>query len=118
MYVQGTREILYCVHLGFKAAECRSESARKSLTGLNLQRRLRQIHTELIEAINGWAALCFFNQMLVNDFYSQTLQHPFFRNLKLPLTLEDSIKKLNIDTNTITNTNTDTKIKTNTMNGT
>ena len=105
MYVNLTREIIYCVHLTFKIAGSRTVGSEKAFTGPSLRDRLRSIHSELVDSISCWSALCFLNQLLVNRFYSQTLQHPFFRKLTLPQSLEEAIRSTSTNTNTNTYTN-------------
>ena len=106
MYVNLTKQIIYCVHLSFKSAEAKTSNCKLGLTGHSLQGRLRTIHSELVDSIHCWSALCFLNQLLVNRFYSQTLQHPFFRKLTLPQSLDEAIQNANTNTNQNTNTNT------------
>ena len=71
---------------------------KKSQQGPALRSRLKAIHTELVDSVHCWAALCFLNQLLVNKFYSETLKHPFFQKLTLPLSLEEAIRDANANT--------------------
>ena len=112
MYVKLTNQIIYCVHLAFTRAESQTTSCKKSQQGPALRSRLKAIHTELVDSVHCWAALCFLNQLLVNKFYSETLKHPFFQKLTLPLSLEEAIRDANANTmaNATANTNTNTTV--------
>ena len=48
----------------------------------------------MVNEIKGLTALYFLNQKLINEFYENTLKHPYFHQLELPSSLEEVISDL------------------------
>ena len=88
MYSKTSLYIVGLVHLIFLDHQ-RRQSALESNEPRqnNLLRGIRSLQQSLLLNIKSTAALYFLNQKLINHFFQSTLQHPYFQQLKLPLSL-------------------------------
>ena len=71
----------------------------------NKLRKLKILTKNLVSQMKSVAALYFLNQKLINDFFQTTLQHPYFKQLVLPISLEETLTRLTVPRNTVSDDN-------------
>ena len=75
----------------------------------NRLREERRLQHSLLVSIKSTAALYFYNQKLMNQFFQNTLQHPYFQQFKLPLSFNQTLRKLGLGSDHVDKVNLDHK---------
>ena len=104
MYSQLSIYIVHQLHICFLKFQAKHTNQKKTLTPAGYQRQAILLHTTMVNEIKGIIALYFLNQKLINEFYEKTLKHPYFQQMELPFSLEETITEIQ-NTTTQTSTN-------------
>ena len=91
LYIVGLVHLLFLDHQRRQAALENNETRQN-----NLLRKTRSLQKNLLLNIKSTAALYFLNQKLINHFFQSTLQHPYFQQLNLPFSFEQTLSRLGI----------------------
>ena len=96
MYSKLSLYIVTLVHLAFLDCQ-RNQHSLEKISRPNIRiKRIQSLHKKLVSTIKSIAALYFLNQKLINYFFNTTLQHPFFQQLRLPLSFNQTLIKLGL----------------------
>ena len=90
LYIAGITHYIFLDH----QRKCHAlQSREESLAPMHsAQRSLQQ---KLLQNIRITSALFFFNQKLINEFFETTLLHPYYQQLNLPFSFQETISSLN-----------------------
>ena len=94
MYSKLSLHIVHQLHCCFLKFQSKHDKEKKVLTPAGYLRRATILNQNMVNEIKGLTALYFLNQKLINEFYENTLKHPYFHQLELPSSLEEVISDL------------------------
>ena len=110
MYSRSSLYIVGLVHLIFLDHQRRQTALENKETRQNNRlREERRLQHSLLVSIKSTAALYFYNQKLINQFFQNTLQHPYFQQFKLPLSFSQTLRKLGLGSDHVDKVNLDHK---------
>ena len=110
MYSRSSLYIVGLVHLIFLDHQRRQTALEnKENRQNNRLREERRLQHSLLVSIKSTAALYFYNQKLINQFFQNTLQHPYFQQFKLPLSFNQTLCKLGLGNDHVDEVNQDHK---------
>ena len=96
MYSKLSLYIVTLVHLAFLDCQRKQHSLEK-ISRPNIRvKSIQSLHKNLVSTIKSVAALYFLNQKLINYFFKTTLQHPYFQQLHLPFSFNQTLSKLGL----------------------
>ena len=98
----------------FSPLECMHQRRQTALENKetrqnNRPREEQRLQHSLLVSIKSTAALYFYNQKLMNQFFQNTLQHPYFQQFKLPLSFNQTLRKLGLGSDHVDKVNLDHK---------
>ena len=91
LYIVGLVHLLFLNHQRRLAALDNSEGRKNSH-----HKEAGRLRHQLLRNVKSTAALYFFNQKLINLFFQNTLQHPYFQQLRLPFSFNQTLSELGI----------------------
>ena len=94
MYIQTSLHIIFRIHQCFLDYQQKHNTAQGSLRKVHYKRESVRLYRQMVLEIKTLVALYFLIQALIHTFYCDTLQHPYFRKLEFPSTLQEILKKL------------------------
>ena len=110
MYSRSSLYIVGLVHLIFLDHQRRQTALENKETRQNNRlREERRLQHSLLVSIKSTAALYFYNQKLINQFFQNTLQHPYFQQFKLPLSFNQTLHKLGLGSDQVDEVHLDHK---------
>ena len=110
MYSRSSLYIVGLVHLIFLDHQRRQTALENKETRQNNRlREERRLQHSLLASIKSTAALYFYNQKLINQFFQNTLQHPYFQQFKLPLSFNQTLSKLGLGSDQVDEVHLDHK---------
>ena len=89
LYIVGLVHVLFLDHQRRLTALENKESRQN-----NCLKETRRLQHKLLINVKATAALYFFNQKLINTFFQNTLQHPYFQQMRLPLSFNQTLSNL------------------------
>ena len=100
MYQKIPMQIVLKIHQCFLKYQSKHKQQKQLLSTRHYARVTVSLTRDMNAEIKSLTALYFLNQKFINDFFSQTLRHPYFHKLELPLNLQETLNKLIQDNNT------------------
>ena len=94
MYSSLSLYITGLIHLGFLDHQRRQSALQSKEVQLGASASIRVHQQSLLANIKATSALFFLNQKLINQFFECTLQHPYYQQLKLPLSFDHTLQNL------------------------
>ena len=94
-------QIVYRLHQCFLKFQSKHEHQKQRLSKNGYLRVAQSLNRDMNNEIKALTALYFYNQKCINEFYSQTLKHPYFQRLELPFTLQEIISNMEINVNAV-----------------
>ena len=101
MYSQMSIHLVHQLHKCFLKYQEKHKAEKKHQSTRGYLIKAVKLHNEMITEIKGLTALYFLNQKLINTFYEETLQHPYFNQLELPQSLQDTLCQLQKEEKTV-----------------
>ena len=103
MYMNTSLHIVYRIHHCFQEYHQKHDTAKNTTAKGRYKREAVLLNAQMVNDIQILIALYFLNQSLIHKFYCDTLQHPYFRKLEIPVTLQETIHNLqqSVQTNAI-----------------
>ena len=101
MYRVMPLQIVYRLHQCFLKFQSKHEHQKQRLSKNGYLRVAQSLNRDMNNEIKALTALYFYNQKCINEFYSQTLKHPYFQRLELPFTLQEIISNMEINVNAV-----------------
>ena len=94
MYIQTALHVIFRIHQCFLEYQQKHNTAQRSLRKVHYKRESVRLYRQMVLEIKTLVALYFLIQALIHTFYCNTLQHPYFRKLEFPSSLQEILKKL------------------------
>ena len=94
MYMKISLHIVYMIHHCFLDFQKKHDTAKSTTTKASYKREGVTLNTQMNTEIKSLIALYFLNQALIHKFYCDTLQHPYFRKIEFPQSLQDLLQNL------------------------
>ena len=94
MYMKISLHIVYTIHQCFLDFQKKHDTAKGTTTRASYKREGVALNTRMNTEIKNLIALYFLNQALIHKFYCDTLQHPYFKRVEFPQSLQDLLHNL------------------------